>query len=139
MTDDTLGARLRQHRKDNGLTQGDVAALLGISVSYLSDIERSRRGVPAVMATMRRIEALIGAAPPPAAEVDWRAISIHLDTECAKLAAALYALSEDHAALKAELDELKAANDDDWECAGCGRTLRMEGCKKCEQEQRNAG
>ncbi len=39
---EALGARLRQLRKANGWTLADVAARTGLSVSFLSDIERGR-------------------------------------------------------------------------------------------------
>lgn len=43
MADDvTLGTRIRQLRKANGWTLADVAARTGLSVSFLSDIERGR-------------------------------------------------------------------------------------------------
>ena len=39
---DTLGARLRQLRKARGYTLLDVGAKTGLSVSFLSDVERGR-------------------------------------------------------------------------------------------------
>jgi len=39
---EALGARLRQLRKANGWTLANVAARTGLSVSFLSDIERGR-------------------------------------------------------------------------------------------------
>ena len=40
--DPTLGARLRQLRKANGWKLADVADRTGLSVSFLSDVERGR-------------------------------------------------------------------------------------------------
>ena len=38
-----FGEALRRHRRDAKKTQGDVARLLGVSVVYVSDIERGNR------------------------------------------------------------------------------------------------
>lgn len=42
-----LGIRLRALRKSQGLTLADVAAVTGLSVSFLSDVERGR-GRPSI-------------------------------------------------------------------------------------------
>ena len=38
-----IGDRLRERRRQMGMTQEDVAALLGISVTYYGEIERGKR------------------------------------------------------------------------------------------------
>lgn len=39
----SFGALLRRYRKESGQTMGDLADALGISVVYVSDVERSKR------------------------------------------------------------------------------------------------
>jgi transcriptional regulator with XRE-family HTH domain len=52
---------LRELRKDAGLTLAQVAERAGISVSYLSDVERGRRANPdAMLATLNKIAAVYG-------------------------------------------------------------------------------
>jgi len=46
MDGDSFGGRVRTERLRRGETQGDVAARAGLSISYLSDIERGARSVP---------------------------------------------------------------------------------------------
>jgi transcriptional regulator with XRE-family HTH domain len=41
-----LGERVREHRKDRGLTQEALAQSLGLSVAYVSLIERGGRNPP---------------------------------------------------------------------------------------------
>ena len=55
----TFGQLLRQCREDAGKTLKDVAARLGLSVVYLSDIERSRRNPPTAEA-IKKIADFIG-------------------------------------------------------------------------------
>jgi len=40
-----IGARVREERRQLGLTQQDLATRAGISRAYLSDIERGRRDI----------------------------------------------------------------------------------------------
>lgn len=59
---ETLGQQLRAWRLGEGLTQGDVARRLGVSVQYVCDIEHDKRLVyvqhdPPIT---RKIKALIG-------------------------------------------------------------------------------
>lgn len=54
-----LGARLRAWRKNNNLRLADVAERLGLSISYVSDIEHSNRLYGGSADTARKIEALI--------------------------------------------------------------------------------
>ena len=46
MAEPTPGAILRDYRTSAGLSQRELAERLGISASYLSDIEQSRRHFP---------------------------------------------------------------------------------------------
>ena len=55
---DTMGTRIREVRKDKGLTLRKAAAELGIPPSYLSDIENSRR-LPSEK-VMKRITEVLG-------------------------------------------------------------------------------
>ncbi len=41
-TIDELGAMIRTERKDLGLTQGDLAAACGLSLRFISELERGR-------------------------------------------------------------------------------------------------
>lgn len=100
--DNTLGARLRQWRTGRRWSQSRTASHLHLSRNEISRVERGIAN--ATQETVQRIETLIGAAP-PASDIDWRAISILLNDENTKLAAALYALNEDHAALKVRYAE----------------------------------
>lgn len=53
-----VGQRLRQARLDAGLTQTEVAAQIGTSTSYISEIENGRHNV--TMDTLDAIAAAIG-------------------------------------------------------------------------------
>lgn len=50
----SFGESLRAARKAAGKSQGDLAKALGVSVAYVSETERDRRGAM----TVERIEAL---------------------------------------------------------------------------------
>lgn len=41
-----FGQKLRELRRERGLSQKDMAAALGVSAAYLSALEHGRRGVP---------------------------------------------------------------------------------------------
>jgi transcriptional regulator with XRE-family HTH domain len=41
-----FGEKLRQLRRERGVSQKDMAAALGVSAGYLSALEHGRRGVP---------------------------------------------------------------------------------------------
>lgn len=64
--DERAGALLRGMRERTGLTAKDVAARLGISPQYLSDLERGRR---------RWTPALVGAFQDTLAEAGLRLVS----------------------------------------------------------------
>ena len=55
--DEKMGARVRQARADAGVTQADLARLLGVSRSALSMIETGKRRVTAV--ELGRLAALV--------------------------------------------------------------------------------
>ena len=55
----TFGQLLRQRREDARKTLKDVADYLGLSIVYLSDIERNRRNPPAAE-IINKIAAFIG-------------------------------------------------------------------------------
>lgn len=62
----TFGSKLRQVRVDRDLSMAAVAGACGISVPYLSDIERDRRAVPPWLDTLL---GAVGASPEDAAEL----------------------------------------------------------------------
>jgi transcriptional regulator with XRE-family HTH domain len=47
-TDKTFGEMVRALREDAGITMGDLAKALSVSVTYISDIERGQRRPPSV-------------------------------------------------------------------------------------------
>ena len=51
-----FGARLRELRRQRGVTQKDMAAAIGVSAAYLSALEHGRRGVP----SWATVQAIIG-------------------------------------------------------------------------------
>lgn len=55
----TFGAFLRQLRKRAGMTQGDLAAAVGYSVSFVSDLEQNRR-LPAVAVILQHFVPALG-------------------------------------------------------------------------------
>ncbi len=55
----TFGVLLRQLRKRAGMTQGDLAAAVGYSVSFVSDLEQNRR-LPAVAAVLQQFIPALG-------------------------------------------------------------------------------
>jgi transcriptional regulator with XRE-family HTH domain len=55
----TFGALLRQLRKRAGMTQGDLAAAVGYSVSFVSDLEQNRR-LPAVAVVLQQFIPALG-------------------------------------------------------------------------------
>lgn len=55
----TFGALLRQLRKRAGMTQGDLAAAAGYSVSFISDLEQNRR-LPAVAVVLQQFIPALG-------------------------------------------------------------------------------
>ncbi|MBI5487653.1 MAG: helix-turn-helix domain-containing protein [Deltaproteobacteria bacterium] len=55
-----LGTRLRDARSDLGLTQADVADRAGVSVNYVSELERGLRN-PTVLSLHRIVTAGLGA------------------------------------------------------------------------------
>jgi transcriptional regulator with XRE-family HTH domain len=57
----TLGAAVRACRHERGLTQGALADLLGVSVAYVSLIERGGRNPP--FTTVVAIAQALGVAP----------------------------------------------------------------------------
>jgi predicted transcriptional regulator/DNA-binding XRE family transcriptional regulator len=65
---DILGARIRERRRNIGITQVELARRIGISASYLNLIERNKRGIAgpllrrAALALDLRLEELDGAA-----------------------------------------------------------------------------
>jgi transcriptional regulator with XRE-family HTH domain len=52
---DTLAGRLRWLRKQSGLTLREVSARSGVSLSFLSDLERGERGVLPSLETLEAI------------------------------------------------------------------------------------
>ena len=58
-TEERFGPFLRRVRTEKGLTMGDVARALEVSVVYVSDVERSRRD-PFVKEKMVKVAALLG-------------------------------------------------------------------------------
>lgn len=54
-----FGKRVRELRKEKGLTQESVAKLSGFQRPYLSDVERGRRNISAK--NMSRLAATLGA------------------------------------------------------------------------------
>ncbi len=58
----SFGRRIRQLRRDKGLTQRQVAAELGIDFTYLSKLENNR-GEPPGEETVRGLAELYGADP----------------------------------------------------------------------------
>ena len=57
----TFGALLRQLRKRTGMTQGDLAAAAGCSVSYISALEKDQRRPDPQMVATRLVPALAAA------------------------------------------------------------------------------
>ncbi|MFN8494622.1 MAG: helix-turn-helix domain-containing protein [Caldilineaceae bacterium] len=55
----TFGALLRQVRKRAGMTQGDLAAAVGYSVSFVCDMEKNRR-LPAVAVVLQQFIPALG-------------------------------------------------------------------------------
>ena len=55
----TFGTLLRQLRKRAGMTQGDLAAAVGYSVSFISDLEQNRR-LPAVAVVLQQFVPALG-------------------------------------------------------------------------------
>jgi transcriptional regulator with XRE-family HTH domain len=55
----TFGALLRQLRKRAGMTQGDLAAAVGYSVSFVCDLEQNRR-LPAVALVLQQFVPALG-------------------------------------------------------------------------------
>lgn len=55
----TFGTLLRQLRKRAGMTQGDLAAAVGYSVSFVSDLEQNRR-LPAVAVVLQQFIPALG-------------------------------------------------------------------------------
>lgn len=55
----TFGTLLRQLRKRAGMTQGDLAAAVGYSVSFISDLEQNRR-LPAVAVVLQQFIPALG-------------------------------------------------------------------------------
>ena len=55
----TFGTLLRQLRKRAGMTQGDLAAAVGYSVSFVSDLEQNRR-LPAVAVILQQFVPALG-------------------------------------------------------------------------------
>ncbi|WP_328187439.1 helix-turn-helix domain-containing protein [Marinobacter sp. OP 3.4] len=53
-----FGERVRELRKEKGLTQENVARLCGFQRPYLSDVERGRRNISAK--NMSRLAATLG-------------------------------------------------------------------------------
>lgn len=58
-TSPTFGTLLRQLRKRAGMTQGDLAAAVGYSVSFVSDLEQNRR-LPAVAVVLQQFVPALG-------------------------------------------------------------------------------
>ena len=57
-----LGQRIREERRQQGLTQGDLASALSVSVAYVSLIERGCRNPP--YTTVVAIANALGVAAP---------------------------------------------------------------------------
>ena len=55
----TFGTLLRQLRKRAGMTQGDLAAAIGYSVSLVCDLEQNRR-LPAVAVVLEQFVPALG-------------------------------------------------------------------------------
>src|SRR4029453_5134581 len=55
----TFGTLLRQLRKRAGMTQGDLAAAVGYSVSFVCDLEQNRR-LPSVDVVWRQFVPALG-------------------------------------------------------------------------------
>jgi transcriptional regulator with XRE-family HTH domain len=51
-----LGERIRELRRERGVSQKDMAAAIGVSAAYLSALEHGRRGIP----TWTLIQKIIG-------------------------------------------------------------------------------
>ena len=71
-----LGVRLQRLRERHALSQAALARSLGISASYLNQIERNQR--PLTLAVRMRLEAMFGAAPELADEEDPAALATEL-------------------------------------------------------------
>ena len=50
-----LGQKIRELRRQKGVSQKDMAAALGVSAAYLSALEHGRRGVPTWALTQKII------------------------------------------------------------------------------------
>ena len=57
---DTLPTRLRWLRKKSGMTLAQLSERSGVSVSFLSDLERGERGVLPSLLVLERIAAVYG-------------------------------------------------------------------------------
>lgn len=71
-----LGVRLQRLRERHALSQAALARSLGISASYLNQIERNQR--PLTLAVRLRLEGMFGAAPELADEEDPAALATEL-------------------------------------------------------------
>lgn len=63
-----FGEALRRHRRKAGKTLGDVARLLGVSVVYVSDVERGNRN-PLGNERILKAAQFVGADPAPLIEM----------------------------------------------------------------------
>lgn len=92
-----IGARLRKLRAERGISQGAMAQLLGLSASYLNQLEQNRR--PLTDAVLLRINRALG--------VDIEQLSADQQTRLvARLQVALAGLSEIEPLALAELREI---------------------------------